>query len=295
MPYKDFNKPKVAFSLVEISIIILIIGILISGVSQGVDLYKDYKISIAKNLTQNSRVGRIDNLVLWLEASQKSSFEPNDIKEGLRITKWKNIAPNIPSVERALNDALATSATGPRFYEDVVNNLPSLNFDPSEDNCLWVRNGFDGLGIDTTVYFAIKTKSDWEDVNQPRLLGRISNSNLYSMWDIRSPVLVYNNGANVTNYVGLYAIKPNSLILHELIIDRGKEISYKITGNSNISGYAIDTYSGPHINAGLSIRCGGVNKASAYYLEIIVFDRALSVNERSDVRNYLIQKWGIKK
>ena len=80
----------------------MIIGILISGISLGVDLYKDFRITTAQSLTQNSRVNRIDGLVLWLEASQKSSFEPSNINDGQRIIKWKNINQNILPQERVL-------------------------------------------------------------------------------------------------------------------------------------------------------------------------------------------------
>jgi prepilin-type N-terminal cleavage/methylation domain-containing protein len=58
------NLHKKAFSLIEISVVILIIGILIAGISQGIDLYQDSRLAIARSLTQNSRVGRIENLEL---------------------------------------------------------------------------------------------------------------------------------------------------------------------------------------------------------------------------------------
>jgi len=61
------KKYKKAFSLVEISVVILIIGILISGVSQGIDLYEDFRKNSAKSLTLNSRVGRIPDLLWWIE------------------------------------------------------------------------------------------------------------------------------------------------------------------------------------------------------------------------------------
>jgi prepilin-type N-terminal cleavage/methylation domain-containing protein len=53
---------KLAFSLVEMSMVILIIGILIAGISGGADLYSDYRFVTAKNLTKNSRVWRIEDL-----------------------------------------------------------------------------------------------------------------------------------------------------------------------------------------------------------------------------------------
>ena len=61
------KKLKLAFSLIEISVVILIIGILIAGISQGIDLFADYRFITAKNLTKNSRVGRIEDLEIWLE------------------------------------------------------------------------------------------------------------------------------------------------------------------------------------------------------------------------------------
>ena len=296
------NQPHKAFSLIEISIVILIIGILISGVSLGVDLYKDFRIASAKSLIQNSRVGRINDLVLWLEASQKSSFEPSDIKDGQRITKWKNINQNILPQERVLNDANPTTATGPFFREQVVGNLPSIEFTPNEDQCLWVGSGFDGASKNSSIYLLIRTKEDWVDTNQPRLLSRILNPTQYSIWDIRSNVLVYSNGdisSNPYSYMGIYKINPTSTVLHELIIDRKNAISYNIIGNANgygVSGLVNDTFIGSYASQGLSIRCGGgLNKASAYYSEIIIFERALNSKERDDVKDYLIKKWNIKK
>ena len=68
------KKLKLAFSLIEIPVVILIIGILIAGISQVIDLYADYRFIVAKNLTKNSRVGRIEDLEIWLETTSDESF-----------------------------------------------------------------------------------------------------------------------------------------------------------------------------------------------------------------------------
>jgi len=42
---KNSENQKLAFSLIEISVVILIIGMLIAGISQGIDLYQDARLS----------------------------------------------------------------------------------------------------------------------------------------------------------------------------------------------------------------------------------------------------------
>jgi prepilin-type N-terminal cleavage/methylation domain-containing protein len=43
------NKNHKAFSLIEISMVILVIGILIAGISNGVDLYDDYRLKVFRS------------------------------------------------------------------------------------------------------------------------------------------------------------------------------------------------------------------------------------------------------
>ena len=92
---------KKAFSLIEISVVILIIGILIAGISNGIDLYRDMKLTTSRNLTQNSRVGRIENLISWYEATKESNFSKGtstfeDLKNftaNQEVNRWKDSNP----------------------------------------------------------------------------------------------------------------------------------------------------------------------------------------------------------
>lgn len=70
------KKPNKGFSLVELSIVILIIGVLIAGVSQGIDLLQDSRLAAARMLTQSSRVNSIKNLVTWLETTSEKVLLP---------------------------------------------------------------------------------------------------------------------------------------------------------------------------------------------------------------------------
>ena len=80
------RKPNKAFSLVELSIVILIIGILIAAVGQGVDLVQDSRLSAARMLTQSSRVNSIKNLVTWLETTSEKSFDTTEAVDASTVT-----------------------------------------------------------------------------------------------------------------------------------------------------------------------------------------------------------------
>jgi len=66
---KNYRKIKNAFSLIELSIVILIVGILVAGVTSSSRLIKRMKITVAQNLTQSSPVPSIKDLSVWYESS----------------------------------------------------------------------------------------------------------------------------------------------------------------------------------------------------------------------------------
>ncbi|MCE3255904.1 MAG: hypothetical protein K0R25_1398 [Rickettsiaceae bacterium] len=67
MTNKQQNKPKLAFSLIELSVVILVIGILVVGITKGMSIMRSAKLQSAQSLTQSSPVALIDGLKLWLE------------------------------------------------------------------------------------------------------------------------------------------------------------------------------------------------------------------------------------
>jgi prepilin-type N-terminal cleavage/methylation domain-containing protein len=291
------NQPNKAFSLIEISVVLLIIGILIAGVSSGIDLYQDFKVTTAKSLTQNSRVSRINGLALWLESSQKSSFEPDNITNGTAITKWKNIAPNLTPNDRARFDAVKTSSSvsGPIYRENAINSLAGLEFVNSENRCMQVASGFDGLGIDSTVFLVAGTLNSWVPSQYYVMLSRWPDGNGTSnlaWYEIRGNNSPFSNADNNYSWIN-YSVNSSKLTLFNLIINRSSNIRFYL--NRKISGTVVNTWTGSYSNTLLFIGCKGgwtTLSPNANFSEIIVYDRVLSDNERIDVENYLSQKWG---
>lgn len=108
-----------AFSLIELSIVILIIGILIAGVTQGSRLVSEMRLATARNMTQNSPVASIPGVVLWLEPTLEKSFDIAEQEDGLTITNWYDINPQSTY---KINLTQSTSARRPNYRSNSVNN-----------------------------------------------------------------------------------------------------------------------------------------------------------------------------
>ena len=121
---------KLGFSLIEISVVVLIIGVLIAAITTGTDLVKKSKVASARNLSSNSAIYGMSDLVLWLESSLPTSFSAEG--EGESVKLWSNNSPfyNIGSAiadgdnETPMYKRYAINHTpSVRFFCDVINNL----------------------------------------------------------------------------------------------------------------------------------------------------------------------------
>lgn len=122
---KIYRKNK-AFTLIEISIVILVIGILVAGISSGIELYQDFRLETANQLTKNSIVGRIDGLSLWFETTSDRSFQKSKPSAGQSISLWKNLNLQIPN---SINVFQNDPQYQPKYILNAINGLPALNFD----------------------------------------------------------------------------------------------------------------------------------------------------------------------
>ena len=52
---KNFQKTRAGFSLIELSVVIIIIGVLVAGIIQGAKIIKKSRLQTAQTLTQSSR------------------------------------------------------------------------------------------------------------------------------------------------------------------------------------------------------------------------------------------------
>lgn len=116
-----------AFSLIELSIVILIIGILVAGVTSSSRLVSQMKLSSARSITRSSPVASITGIVAWFESSLESSFEPN-IGNQDQVALWNDINPQ-SSFKYVLSQT--NSGYRPTYVQSGINGIPSLSFNNS--------------------------------------------------------------------------------------------------------------------------------------------------------------------
>jgi prepilin-type N-terminal cleavage/methylation domain-containing protein len=292
--YKRKTLAQKAFSLIEISIVIVIIGILIAGVSEGIDLYNDSKLLRAKNLTRSSRVGRIPGLVAWYETTLENNFSAgtsaySDIKnitENIFINRWKDINPSSLNLNHAIQNV---SANQPKIIIDKESSLPVVNF---------VKTSLQFLSLpDGTVPYG----------NSEYTVIIVSNPNSFCTCAVLTSG---NAGTNLANSFR-YDIYNNGFHNYWFNVDIAINSSLTVKKNSIITIFYDLAQRKGYVNGALKVSVASSNRASTkinnrigrsnsgdYFDgnigEIIIYDRALSDKERADVELYLSKKWGIK-
>ena len=134
------NNFKKAFSLIEISMVILIVGILIAGISKGIDMVYDMRLATARALTDKAPMFGMENLEMWLETTSENSLatgttsftnvaNPPDKKE---IGRWNDINPTLINPNNKNHAVQGTLGYQPLYIQDGINGLKISKDDVSQ-------------------------------------------------------------------------------------------------------------------------------------------------------------------
>jgi len=292
------NKKNSAFSLIELSIVILIIGILIAGVTQGSRLVKKSRVTTSKTITNSSPVSSIKNLVVWLDALSQEDFIES-LDDGTDIETWYNINPQST---QSYNATQSTESKRPTYVEDGINGLPALEFNRSEGDCMAIADGVDGDSENVTGFLIFQPTATsgemdliekwvWPgpDRKYPYVLRYLtrSSSYLFASYDgTESPVAFVETGVTLTKPIlfSFRRLAGQNLKLWANRIQVGETVSDNVSLGTTSND--IDLYIG----------CRGNNWAysDGYFGEVVIYNRALKTKERTDVEDYLMKKWKIK-
>jgi prepilin-type N-terminal cleavage/methylation domain-containing protein len=288
-----YSKTRKAFSLIELSIVILIIGILVVGITQSSRLIEQFKLSAARSLTQNSPVASIADLALWLETTLAASFDDAATEDGTQINSgssysWRDINP------QSITKNNASSVTGATYTKECLNDLPCLRFNGTSQYFLTTQNG--GTSDQLTIFVVFSADA----------LGGYRNFIATSgLWYLDNMSLAYglNTDTNRTYYRttngGSSATFSSDLVINKKYI--AQMVDNGTTTKHYVSGVADTSTTASHgIKSLATLAIGAFHDSGTvteYFDgdigEIIIFTRALKESERIEVEEYLSKKWEI--
>jgi prepilin-type N-terminal cleavage/methylation domain-containing protein len=293
-----------AFSLIELSIVILIIGILVAGVTQSSRLLKQMRLATIKSMTLNSPVSSIKDLAVWLESTMDVSLIDSEESNGNTISTWFDINPQSSTKYNAVSPSASES---PTYLADGINGLPAISADGANDSMImnglvdsFEGTGFTWIGVIQWVrpssgargYFGLK--SDYGNFNNLTSVFLDDCNGTLNCFRVTS-----RSDGGLASYFGFSTTSFNQYQPHIISIVRK---------TTSLMNYDNGTQIGPTVNdssvAGIYRTTSPwamfkyTNSNTLYFQgyagEYILYGRALKDDERKDIEKYLSKKWGIK-
>ncbi|MDX2082954.1 MAG: LamG-like jellyroll fold domain-containing protein [Rickettsiales bacterium] len=283
MTIRNFQK---AFSLIELSIVILIIGILIAGITSARIMVQNSRIISAQNLTKSSSVSGTENLVVWFETSFEQSFGGNYPSNSESVAVWYD---NNPQSTNKINATQNTSQNQPTFRENIINGIPVLRFVNSSNQFLNMPDGTVPYNNSPyTIFLVSKTNvlgangmigsGNYGFTNQTNAFRYDINGINNYWWG--NDIISTGNPIKISQFHILTFYYDGSS--RRIYVDNSLNIADNPTGNqaTNSNNTIGKTVNNEYMDGDIA--------------EIIIFSRGLKEEERIDITNYLSKKFNIK-
>ncbi len=287
------KQSKLGFSLLEVGLVALIIGILGIGATKGVSIVRSAQLKSAQSLSASSPVLSTNGLALWLDAVAQKSFSPS-IYDGSSIPVWNDTNSLNATGTKATQSVLTNQ---PIYLSNGIHGLPSVSFIRSSNKCLSVSTGFDDNTENVTIFVVWRPTTD--TTGTLSLLEKYSSNPAYPYsLAAYSSGYVFSASDSITSAAASGDIVRYNDVPHIVSAMRAKNgiMQIWVNGIQDTSGISDDT-TAPTVNDGnLFIGC---KPNSNQYLdgdvgEVIIFSRILKSTERQAIEEYLSTKWAIK-
>ncbi len=261
-----------AFSLVELSIVILIITVLVVGIIGAQSLLTKSRLVSARAQTSASPVLSVDNLSLWLESTLERSFGSSDISDNAALASWNDIGNN---------KLTSTQVSGGPVYNRAINKMPTAAFSGTG------HFTFDGSflnGRDYTI-FAVEQRSSSASDNYFLGDGTVSGTNRFALGYKANGQISQDHGA----FTYSAAVSGYSANEPKIITFSSNSAGKKIYINGMLAKTSADTLAPTGIT-NLAVGKGYNGQIG----EVIVFAKSLQSEERKKIEDYLSKKWVVK-
>ena len=286
-------KIKKAFSLIEVSIVLLIIGLLIAGISKAGDMITESKLKSARAVTKSSPVARLNNLVLWIETTTAESWKDQYRYDGAQSSRvLVDINPQVIPPE-SFSFAPGTIT----YKENGYNSLPSISLGSAiSTNTSRSSSSVFDIGSKGFTIFAV-VKPQMGITASP-----IINFEESTPTTNKKIVLQYAGAANASTYKYASLIYPASseatttCDVISSIPDKNIEV---ITAQADVTKATIfsngDAFSAVNAVPYTPVSIDGFFKigAGVEIYEIIVVGERVNDSVRKRIEQYLFKKWNI--
>ncbi len=274
-----------AFSLIELSIVILIIGLLIGGILASNSLIKKFRIQTAQSLTISSPIQGIPDSVLWLESSLDKSFKDSESSDTSSLSAWYDVRESVNK-----NNATQSNSSYYPTYSNSINSIQAVKFDGT--------NGYftvDGSILNNTNYtiFVLEQRDSSKSGNY--FIGDSSSSN--ETTTNKNLVLGYSADGTVkhsqssdnsyTSSISSYSASSGTPRIFAFV--HNSTSGKKTYINGLLAATSTDTN---HLSGMTNLTIG--KSYQGQLGELVIFARALTDEERQSVEDYLGKKWNSK-
>ena len=311
-------KKNKAFSLVELSVVILIIGILVAGVTQSGRLIRQIKLSTARSVTASSDVASIRDVTAWFEASTEGNFTDinnvTDIENKAVVLEWRDINPQKPIGDRP---KLRNEASGsqPMYIANGINGIPSVYFNTDDHIYTTDAPTMPLLSKDKTYSMFAVFRADLGKVQTKSIITQIGSNTTLANNQYAS--IGFLGSANNNGKVGFItnSTENNNWIQNTLISDQTdyavgvladltvsmdkspvKLYVNSLTAETNLAAggtYATTEIEAKRFSIGASAAGSPADFFNGMVSEVIIFDRKLKDEEAESVMKYLRKKYNI--
>jgi prepilin-type N-terminal cleavage/methylation domain-containing protein len=289
------KKNNTAFSLIEIAVVMMIIGILVAGITQSKKLIAQTRINTARSNTLSAPVLSTPGLLVWFETVLDKSFIETEQEDMAQVSKWLDLN-NSSSLKFDLVQSNASNR--PNYIIKGINDLPSLEF--LGNNYLEIPYNLAISPVSFTIFIVSKIKILPVSQVSTILCNNSSNRGFIINSFLNGSIPNYQIGVgdNTTLISQNLSSTGNAFNKADLvtIIHSGTTLTsfYNSTTSSTISNnFAIN------IDKKLTVGVNNCNLSLSNFLqgqigEIIFFERNLKSEERISIEKYLGRKWGIR-
>ncbi|MBU6338886.1 MAG: type II secretion system GspH family protein [Rickettsiales bacterium] len=298
---------KRAFTLIELSIVLIVLGIITVGVLKGTGLISSSKIGVARSLTARSVVQNIDGLVAWYESTSFDSFDASDVSDGHKINNWYDISPaSIP--QKSNRNKLAAKTGNVTYVKKGINEVPSLQFSSSGGSVtnLQLSSFYQGSTAQNTVFIVFQQNARTYVSSYDRwIIDSYSSASTTSFGysDVSGVDDIRLNGGSTTIATGSTdapSFIDGKSYIAAIYYDGTYSKAYlNNTATTVGAGYLGSGVTNPGSNSLTGLTVGSLKddtSASRFVgliSEIIIYNRVLKDLERKDVFRYLAKKYNI--